>query len=343
MESRYLVEAGFMDFLRSAGEGLKSFGLSLLPYLARMVTMNSNEIIQVTNKLMNKEEIDPEFKKQLINKVSGMAVGDAVQYLTQVATQSQRGSQYVYQQEQGLPRRKTRRASLKCAVLSAEELDSYYTGEELPLYCSNCKNGDYASSGKVGCTIADDPNVREFLDRFQKEEFTSKGEKCPGFSSEEQTDSKETLFPTEASKILFKFSDEVRGDMVKEVPMQPVSELEESDDVDPLSMLQEAIDKLVQDPTSEMAQYYKEVIEGIILDMKKEDSTSIGQDLDYSYLDEVTQGTDVTERTAAQYKPSLPEDYEFPSTVEGVQEFLEYEDTIPDRVLEIYEIGDERW
>lgn len=348
MENRLVVEAGVADFLRSGGSAAKSFALSLLPYLARMVTMHSQEITTITQSLLNKQPLDPEFKKKMVDKISGMAVGDAVQYLTTVATQAggqsggyRREPQYTQRQ----PRR-PRRASLKCATLSAAELDAYYVGDELPSYCVSCGNSDYAPSGKVGCTIVDDPMAREFLDRFQRDEMKTPDEKCPVFTSAEPAGSDSTLFPKESSSILFKSSGEVRGDMIKEVPMESVEDSEKETEVgdsDPLSLLEMAFTSLMEDPQGEDSGILKEVVRGAIRELKKGDSVSHDQDKDYSYFDQVDEPG---EEKIAVLNPWEGEYKDYFDTHEGVMELLEDEDIIQERVLEIYEtarMDDGRW
>jgi len=163
------------------------------------------------------------------------------------------------------------------AMLIVDELDQYYTGSELPSYCSNCKNADYAPSGKIGCLSADDADVRDFLNRFQENDLLFEDERCPGFE----------VLGTDQAVMMSQGVRDMEAALIKEVPAEPLPEIDPQGDVQAraeilqirqisqmdeegyLDLLEDAVGELFAQTQSEDADVLREVIGGCIRELQK--------------------------------------------------------------------------
>lgn len=281
-EDEAQADPGFFARMKSS---LKGFGRRILPYIASMATMTSSELTEMLRHTLKNEPIPPETKEKFVNKIINLGTANAITVLTDMATS-----------EAGPPSRRyqPRRASVVEADVAVDDLEAYYTGEDLPFYCSSCRHGDFTDTGKVGCTISDDPEVREFLIRFQKpdELLITKDEKCPKLSYINPIQTQDT--------ILGFLVEESTASIVKEVPMEAVpdeserptdSELHEyrrlSQESNLINILEEAVEDFLENPDSEGAQEVLDIIRGSIKAISKEDSRAQeAMYKDYSHPDQ---------------------------------------------------------
>jgi len=73
----------------------------------------------------------------------------------------------------------------KLAVLEGVEMLNFRHGDNMYTYCSECINSAVVpvATEVLGCTIGDDPEVRDFSDKVDAEEVDPDVMKCPGFSA----------------------------------------------------------------------------------------------------------------------------------------------------------------
>lgn len=294
----YVRLAGIRDWpgqaWRGIKRGLRAASQTILPYLTTIVVLEGPAFVQAVGNIMSREQVDEEAKKKIVDRVKTMATTDAVRWIADQAGASKKDTNKLLEEIE-----RSKMARVRTAVLSVDELESYYTGTELPLYCSKCQHSDYTPTGKIGCTIADDPTVREFLDRFQTDDLMFPDEKCPGFNEEAPINTSETdLAAGGVERVLGirrpRVADTSSASMIKEVPLEPVPDFDRipsSSSVhrdlahledDPLfDLLSQAVDEFLKNPTGENGGTYREIIQGIIRQLRKRDRSSIAQDKDY--------------------------------------------------------------
>lgn len=292
--SVYTRLAGITDIPGQIYQGitkrLRAAVQTLIPHITTLALLEGPAFYQTVDSVLTGSQVDEEVRKKINNRISTMATTEAVKWIASQAGASSRDADRILHTIQ----------APKQGMLSVEELASYYTGHDLPDYCVKCRNSDYTKRGEIGCTVQDDPIVKDFLDRLQTEDFIFKGEKCPRFEIEEAINTPETdLNAGGVEKIIsgWKIADTTSASMVKEVPLEPVSDFETEPDemknyerertnnMDLYDQLEKAIERLLKNPTGENGGTYREIIRGILRDIRRKDHSTSGPVKDYSPRD----------------------------------------------------------
>jgi len=301
----YRKLGGIADAAGRAWRGIKSgfraAAASLIPYLASLAVMEGPAFIRAVTAILQRAEVNSEDAQKLKDRLKTMVMADAIRYITTVAGADPR---VVNQALRSIPPPGSGGPEPKIGVLSVDELDVYYTGDELPGYCPRCRNSDYTSTGKVGCTLADDPTVREFLDRLQSNQLVFPGEKCPRFEQETAINTPEMDLDAGGAESVLKVQGVagVAGAMIKEVPSDPTRDFDDPDssevperevyqdmtrtDQDGLmDLVEDALADFVQHPTGQNAVADLEIVRGALRQLKRRRGTSMAETKDYNRLD----------------------------------------------------------
>jgi len=288
----YVKRGGIGDWAGRAWGGIKGAvqyaAKSILPYLTTLAVLESKNFLQAVSSILAGQKVDPEVSKALIDRLKTMAVTDGVRYIGQVAGANPRDVERALRE--GMPR---------VGSLTVDELDSYYTGQELPDYCSKCRNSDYTPSGKAGCTIQDDATVREFLERYQKRDLIFKDEKCPGYELEVAINTPDMDLDAGGAESVLRVHavNRTNGAMMKEVPMEPVGQdpllneksiydqVSRSDTGDLLAVLETAITDFLGHPSGVQGGAALEIIRGVSNEIKRKNRAAVGESKDYYRLD----------------------------------------------------------
>ena len=300
----YRKSAGIADAAGRAWRGIKggvrAAAKSLVPYLASLAVMEGPAFIRAATAILQRSQVDPQDAQKLKDRLKTMVTTDAIRYITSAAGADPR---VVNQALRNMPQ-PGQGAEPKIGVLSVDELDAYYTGDDLPPYCLQCRNSDYTSTGKVGCTLADDPTVREFLDRLQRHNLMFPDEKCPRFEQETAINTPEMDLDAGGAESVLKVQGVagVAGAMVKEVPSDPTRDFDDPDspevserevfqdmtrtDQDGLmDLVEDALSDFAQHPTGQNAVADLEIVRGALRQLKRQRGTSMAETKDYNRLD----------------------------------------------------------
>jgi hypothetical protein len=292
----YVKRGGIGDMAGRAWGGVKGAfqyaAKSILPYLTTLAVLESENFLQAVSSILAGQKVDPEVSKALVDRLKTMAVTDGVRYIGQMAGANPRDVDKVLRSTGGMPH---------MGALAVDELDSYYTGQELPMYCSKCRNSDYTPTGKVGCTIQDDPTVREFLERYQKRDLIFKDEKCPGYELEVAINTPDQDLDAGGAESVLKVHgvNRTNAAMMKEVPLEPIEQgqdpllnekslyeqISRSDTGDSLALLENAITDFLGHPSGVKGGAALEIIRGVSNELKRKNRAAVGETKDYYRLD----------------------------------------------------------
>jgi hypothetical protein len=192
-------------------------------------------------------------------------------------------------------------------------------GNELYSYCASCTySATTPTSGLLGCTKGDDPEVMAHSEKVDEGETDPEVERCPGFEHEDMSTNTETQtvlsMLIESDKRARQFEAAKEAGFYKEVPDDNPNPDEV---IDWEEVLEEGIGQLRQNPASSEAD---DLVQQALDEMKRQEHSSWQEpEQEYDYDDSDREG----ER--ANY-PDYGDDIQPPRAVESLLKQVSVED-----------------